>query len=62
MHSALFSAADPHIQDTRDLLSAERRKVLAGCTIVFSGVFPRLAVPQDDFHWQFAEKVCGSHC
>jgi len=57
VHAAFFAAADPAAQDARTVLAGVRRRVLAGCRVVFSGVFPRTAVPQNDYHWRLAEKV-----
>ena len=57
LHALFFAAADPGAQDARVLLRGMRERILQGCTLLFSAVFPRFAVPEHDFHWQLAEKV-----
>lgn len=57
VHEAFFAAGDSGGRDTRALLQGVRQDVLAGCTLLFSALFPRSAVPQDDYYWQLAEKV-----
>ena len=57
LHALFFAAANPGAQDARVLLRGMRERILQGCTLLFSAVFPRFAVPEHDFHWQLAEKV-----
>ena len=57
-----FAVGDPGAQDARVLLQGMRGHVLQGCTLLFSAVFPRFAVPEHDFHWQLAEKVRACSC
>lgn len=51
--------------DVRNILAAEQRKILAGCRIVFSRVFP-VGEANPHLHplWQTAEQfgaVCAKH-
>lgn len=62
LHTLFFAVGDPGAQDARVLLQGMRGRVLQGCTLLFSAVFPRFAVPEHDFHWQLAEKVRACSC
>ena len=59
-HSFFFSHS--HDMDVRSILAAEQGKILAGCRIVFSQIFPvEEANPHLHPLWQAAEN-CGAVC
>ncbi|KAI5069624.1 hypothetical protein GOP47_0015925 [Adiantum capillus-veneris] len=62
IHYNFFSNPRLHEVDVRDILAKEQRKVLAGCKLVFSRVFPQGEI-QPHLHplWQLAEQF-GAVC
>lgn len=62
IHYSFFSNPRLHEVDVRDILAAEQRRVLAGCKIIFSRVFPQ-GESQPQLHpiWQMAEQF-GAVC
>ncbi|KAL4382823.1 RNA polymerase II C-terminal domain phosphatase-like [Arachis hypogaea] len=62
IHQIFFSSPSLHEVDVRNILATEQRKILAGCRIVFSRVFPREeANPHLHPLWQTAEQF-GAVC
>lgn len=62
IHYSFFSNPRLHEVDVRDILAKEQRRVLAGCKLVFSRVFPQGEI-QPHLHplWQLAEQF-GAVC
>ncbi|KAH9329269.1 hypothetical protein KI387_001377 [Taxus chinensis] len=62
IHHTFFSSKLLHEVDVRDFLAAEQRKILMGCKVVFSRVFP-VGEAQPHLHplWQIAEQF-GAVC
>lgn len=62
VHYNFFSNPRLHEVDVRDILAKEQRRVLAGCKLVFSRVFPQGEI-QPHLHplWQLAEQF-GAVC
>lgn len=62
IHHNFFSSKLLHEVDVRDFLAAEQRKILMGCKVVFSRVFP-VGEAQPHLHplWQMAEQF-GAVC
>eukprot|EP00250_Pteridium_aquilinum_P016627 c23204_g1_i1 orf=867-5330(-) len=62
IHYNFFSNPRLHEVDVRDILALEQRRVLAGCKLVFSRVFPQGEI-QPHLHplWQLAEQF-GAVC
>lgn len=65
MHKIFFSHQSLDDVDVRNILAAEQRKILAGCRVVFSRVFP-VGEANPHLHplWQTAEQfgaVCTKH-
>lgn len=62
MHQNFFSHKSLNDLDVRSILAAEQRKILAGCRIVFSRIFPVGEMnPQLHPLWQSAEQF-GAVC
>lgn len=62
IHYNFFSNPRLHEVDVRDILAKEQRRVLAGCKLIFSRVFPQGEI-QPHLHplWQLAEQF-GAVC
>ncbi|OVA09653.1 BRCT domain [Macleaya cordata] len=62
IHRLFFSHQSLNDLDVRNILASEQRKILAGCRIVFSRVFP-VGVAKPELHplWQTAEQF-GAVC
>lgn len=62
IHQNFFSSKSLDEADVRNILAAEQRKILDGCCILFSGVFP-LGEANPHMHplWQMAEQF-GAVC
>ncbi|XP_072958311.1 RNA polymerase II C-terminal domain phosphatase-like 3 [Typha angustifolia] len=62
VHRNFFSHISVNDVDVRNILAAEQRKILAGCRIVFSRIFPvEEANPQLHPLWQMAQQF-GASC
>lgn len=62
IHKNFFSHTSLDEADVRNILASEQRKILAGCRIVFSRIFPvGEANPQLHPLWQTAEQF-GAVC
>lgn len=62
MHQNFFSHHSLDEVDVRNILASEQRKILAGCCILFSRVFPQSeANPHLNHYWQTAEQF-GAVC
>ena len=62
IHYEFFSKPRLHQVDVRDILAKEQRRVLNGCKLIFSRVFPQGEI-QPHLHplWQLAEQF-GAIC
>ncbi|RLM94258.1 RNA polymerase II C-terminal domain phosphatase-like 4 [Panicum miliaceum] len=64
IHAIFFDTAaqtDLSSQDVRQVIKTVRKKVLKGCKLVFSRVFPNNARPQEQMMWKMAEHL-GAVC
>lgn len=55
----------PTCRDVRIVMEQERRKVLQGCSLVFSRVMPLEQDPRTHALWRMAEQygaTCSTHC
>jgi hypothetical protein len=47
--------------DVKDIIAKQKRNILAGCRLLFSGVIPLETAPETSIYWRLAED-CGAEC
>jgi len=57
IHRKFFASEDPAREDVRIVVAAEKRRVLAGCVVIFSSVFRQGVAPMTDFHGRLAVQL-----